>query len=235
MSELTPEPPEDPDVALAGEYVLRLLGPDETAACAAREARDPAFAALCASWRTDFAAFDGAYTEAAPPAALERRVMGRLFGGETSEPTGLARLWRSAGLWRAVAVAAVVAAVVLGRPAMQPPVPGEAPARLVTALASSQDSDFAFLAVYEPLASVLNISRTSGTVAPDQDLQLWVVEDSGPVSLGVLPRGTLARVPLEREQAARLAPGSTLAISVEPLGGSAQPTRVVATGAVSEI
>ena len=56
-----------------------------------------------------------------------------------------------------------------------------------------------------------------------------------PVSLGVLPDGPLARVPLPRELAARLGPGTTLAVSEEPPGGSPTPTRVVAAGAISAL
>ena len=41
------ETPEERDAALAGEYVLRLLPHEEAAACAAREATDPRFAARC--------------------------------------------------------------------------------------------------------------------------------------------------------------------------------------------
>ena len=43
--------PEDPDGALAAEYVLRLLDPAEEAACAARVAREPAFAAEVGRWQ----------------------------------------------------------------------------------------------------------------------------------------------------------------------------------------
>lgn len=234
MSEplLPPDLPDDPDSALAGEYVLRLLGPEETAACAEREARDADFAARVAAWRADLEAFDGAFTPRVPPADLGKRITERVFG---AEPSGFARLWRNAGLWRAVAAAAVIAAVVLGRPVVPPPVPGEGPARLVSALASQGDSDVALLAIWEPQASVLAINRTGGAAAPGQALQLWVVEDNTPVSLGMLPDGPLARVAVPREIAARLGPGSTLAVSEEPPGGSPTPTRVVAAGAISAL
>ena len=105
------ETPEERDAALAGEYVLRLLPPEEAAACAAREATDPRFAAQVAVWRADLEGLDGAFAEAAPPAGLERRIEARLFG---REPSGLARLWASVGLWRAVAAAAVLAALWVG-------------------------------------------------------------------------------------------------------------------------
>ena len=228
--------PRDPDAALAGEYVLRLLGPDETAACAAREARDPRFAALVAAWRADLEDLNGAYAEDPPPTALERRITERLFG---ARPSALARLWQSAWLWRAVAAAAIVAALWLGPLAPTPVAPPGLPqARLVSALASV-DSDVALVAVLEPEAAVLNVSRTSGAAAPGRSLELWIVQGAAPpVSLGVLPEGRLARVSLTREQAAAFGPDTTLAVSDEPAGGS--PTGVatgpvVAAGPVSEL
>jgi anti-sigma-K factor RskA len=235
MSDPGPELPEDPDTALAAEYVLRLLGPDDTAACAARAARDPAFAALVADWRAEFEALDVAFPEVAPPRRLGRRIEERLWG---RRPSLLARLWGSAGLWRAVAAAAVVAAVWLGTLVPPPQVPGEPQARLISALAS-QNSDVSLLAELEPEAAVLNINRTSGAPAAGRSLELWMIQgDEAPVSLGVLPEATRARVPLTREQAARIGPGTTLAITDEPAGGS--PTGVpslppVAAGPVTEL
>ena len=223
------------DSALAGEYVLRLLAPAEAAACAEREARDPAFAARVAAWRADFEALDGAFAPVAPPAGLEARIRARLFARGAAAPSGLARLWRSAGLWRGVAAAAVVAAVVLGRPVVPPPVPGEGPARLVSALAQQGDSGVALVAIWEPQASVLNINRTGGAPAPGRVLQLWVAQDGAPVSLGVLPDQPLARVVVPREIGARIGAGSLLEVSEEPLGGSPTPTRLVAAGTVSEL
>jgi anti-sigma-K factor RskA len=237
VSDPGPELPEEADAALAAEYVLRLLGPEEAAACAAREARDPDFAALVARWRADFEALDAAYAEVAPPAALGRRIEARLFG---RPPSALARLWGSVGLWRAVAAAAVLAAIYLG--ALAPPGPGPAPegeARLISALASSPGSDVSLLAALEPQAAVLNINRTSGEAPQGRSLELWAIpEGEAPLSLGVLPDTPRARIPLTRELAARIGPGTTLAISDEPAGGSptGAPTgAVLAAGPVSEI
>ena len=228
--------PEDRDMALAGEYVLRLLAPDETAECAAREARDPGFAAMVATWRDDLEALDEAYAEVPPPSGLFGRIETRLFA---AQPSMFGRLWRSAGLWRAVATAAVVAAVWFGALAPRPtaPPPGVPPAMLVSALASV-NSDVGLLAVFEPQAAVLNINRTSGAPAAGRSFELWLIEGGQPpVSLGVLPDTPLARVPVSSDLAARLTPGAQLAVSNEPAGGSptGQPTEVVAVGEVAEI
>ena len=226
--------PDDPDAALAGEYVLRLLGPEETAACAAREARDPAFAALVAAWRRDLEPLDAAYAEAAPPAGLERRITERLFG---APPSPFARLWESVGLWRAVAAAAVVAAVWLAVPAVRGP--GEAPARLVSALAAQGGSDVTLVAVLEPAAAVLSINRTSGAAPQGRALELWAIEGTNPpVSLGVLPDAPLARVALPPDLVARLGPGAVLAVTEEAPGGSptGAPTGApVAAGTLSDV
>jgi anti-sigma-K factor RskA len=232
----TPDLPEDPDAALAGEYVLRLLAPEEAAACAAREARDPRFAALVAAWRADLEPLDAAYAETTPPPGLEQRITARLFG---APPSRLARLWSSAGLWRAATATAAVAALWFAVSAPPAPSPGEPQARLVSALASAEGSDVTLLAVLEPQAAVLSINRTSGAAPPGGSLELWMIEGGNPpVSLGVLPDTPLARVPLPRELADRIGPGTTLAVSSEPLGGSTTgaPTGpVLAAGPVADI
>ncbi|MDL2345690.1 anti-sigma factor, partial [Deinococcus sp. MIMF12] len=54
----------------------------------------------------------------------------------------------------------------------------------------------------------------SRTLPPERTYQLWQIQDGTPVSLGVFERGLLVT----------LSPGATVAVSVEPPGGSPQPT-----------
>ena len=236
MSEplLPPDLPDDRDSALAGEYVLRLLGPEETAACAEREARDADFAARVAAWRADLEAFDGAFTPRVPPAELEKRITERVFG---AEPSGFARLWRNAGLWRGVAAAAVIAAVVLGWP-----VAAAAGARRSVRRGWSRRWRRRATAMWrcwrsaEPQASVLKINRTGGAAAPGQALQLWVIEDNAtPVSLGMLPDGPLARVAVPREIAGAARAGQHARGQRGAARRVADPDRVVAAGAISAL
>lgn len=54
----------------------------------------------------------------------------------------------------------------------------------------------------------------------DQDYQLWVIDDGGPTSAGIVEaRGGLASTELDQ-----VPDGAVLAMTVEPAGGSAQPT-----------
>jgi anti-sigma-K factor RskA len=61
--------------------------------------------------------------------------------------------------------------------------------------------------------------------APDQALQLWTIRDGGkPVSAGVLPAGQASAI----EVVDGLPGTDVFAVSLEPAGGSAAPTRVLA-------
>jgi anti-sigma-K factor RskA len=226
------EPPGDPDSALAAEYVLRLLDPAETAACADREARDAGFAALVRDWRSEFEALDAEFAAAAPTAGLQRRIEARLFG---PEPSLLARLWRSTGLWRALATTAALAAIWLAvlRPTPEAPAPG-----LIAAL-EPLGTDVRFLAYADPATGIVNVARVSGEPAEGRDFELWLipVEGAAPRSLGVLPASFPARVALDRETAALLGPDGALAVSSEPDGGSTTgaPGDVLAVGALDAI
>ena len=64
----------------------------------------------------------------------------------------------------------------------------------------------------------------------ENDYQLWILRDDGvPVSLGLLPQSGERSLPLDDTALAALQRGSTLAVSLEPLGGSPEP---VPTGPV---
>ena len=222
----------DGDAALAGEYVLRLLEPEAAAECAGRVARDPEFAALVAGWQSDLSGFDADFVAVAPPPALRTRIEDRLFGRASSP---LARLWASAGLWRGVAAAALVAAAYFSWPIVER---GPVPGHFISSVAAV-DSNVGLLAYFDPQSAVLEVSRVSGAAAPGRALELWVIPESGaaPVSLGVLPGAARARVAVPRALAAKMGAGSILAVSDEAPGGSTTgvPGTVLAAGPIAEI
>jgi anti-sigma-K factor RskA len=223
--------PDDPDAALAAEYVLRLLDPAEEAACAARIERDPAFAAEVARWQDDLSALDGEFGTAAPPPGLARRVEERLFG---RQPGLLARLWSSAGLWRAVAAAAVVAAVVFGRPAPEVGAP-----ELVATVAPTV-GDVQLVALLDRDAGLIRFTRLAGEAPPGRSLELWLLPEgaTAPASLGVVPSEARFAVAIPTGLAPQVGPGTAILVSSEQAGGSptGQPQGdVLAQGAVSEL
>lgn len=60
---------------------------------------------------------------------------------------------------------------------------------------------------------------------PVNDYELWALTDAGvPVSLGLLPQSGRATAPLDDAAIAALATSSTLAVSLEPPGGSPEAT-----------
>jgi anti-sigma-K factor RskA len=67
--------------------------------------------------------------------------------------------------------------------------------------------------------------------ARELDAELWLIGDAGPVSLGVIPKVGDARQALPA--GLPLAAGRTVAVSLEPIGGSktGQPTGPVVTTA----
>lgn len=218
----------DDDRALAGEYVLGVLPPDEARAAAARVAADPDFAALVAAWQADLAALADEVDPVTPPARVWRATERRLFGPPR-------RRWF---LWAApVALAAALAAAVLLSPDLFPrgPEPPLAPA--YRAEIASETGTLSLAAAYDADTGALYVEREQGAAAPGRALQLWIIAgDDAPVSLGVLPEDPVIAVEIAPDLRADLA-GATLAVSDEPEGGSptGQPTgAVLAVGTLTE-
>ncbi|HMQ58134.1 MAG TPA: anti-sigma factor [Rhizobiaceae bacterium] len=228
--------PETGDDALAAEYVLGVLPFAERAAAAARVEVDPAFARRVAGWERRLSPFDDETAPVAPPPALKSALDRRLFG-EAQKPAGW---WRSLALWRPLAIASLAACALLAgmlanEIATRPP---ESVARLVVQL-EAPDSPVKMLALFEPGSSAVRLSAVSGTPDSGRDFELWLIEgDNPPASLGVLPPSGAATLDIPESLQASFAAGATLAISVEPAGGSptGQPTGpVVAAGQLRAI
>lgn len=205
------EPEDDLDI-LAGEWVLGTLNGPERAALAERLADDPDMAARVAYWEERLAPLLAGIEPVAPPAtlwpAIERAI------GTPARPSGL---WNLLGFWRglglaATAAAAVMAGLLLTRPVPVPP----APAPL--AVLADETRQATWLARVEP-EGVLSVSPLRRVDLPaDRAFELWLITgaQAAPQSLGLVPvAGRSIRMPVDR-----LAPGMTLAVSLEPQQGS---------------
>jgi anti-sigma-K factor RskA len=234
-------PDEGGDDTVAAEYVLGVLPADERREAARRIDGEPAFARLVDRWEVHFAPLAAAYAEVEVPAGVKIAVDRRLFSSGTALGQQAAPgpgLLSSLGFWRGLAAAALAAlALYIALPFLNPP--AEAPREMLVASLAADGSDVRYLAVYDERTNDIGLSRVAGEPAQGSDFELWMIEgQQAPVSLGVIPDGASARLPVSDQLRARMISGVVFAISVEPAGGSptGQPTGpVVAAGDLKSI
>jgi anti-sigma-K factor RskA len=135
-------------------------------------------------------------------------------------PSWWQNLWAAPAFWRGAAAAMAVVAVLavgIGWQISQRQ-PGEAN---VVAVLNNAQSMPALLVSWDAGARQLLVRRLDDLALPGQQvLQLWALPEGGkPRSLGVIGRGPTARLALAQFPAAV----PTLAVSVEPPGGSPNP------------
>jgi len=206
--------------ALAREYVLGTLH----ARARARFARVlmasiPARRAVLA-WERSLQPLALAVPAAAPPAHVWPRIAAAV-GARRERPT------RGVGWWQALAAGLAVIAVLLAVNFVRPP---EQPQ--YTAIVADQQTGPVWL--LQGFASELRVSTLNARPVPaGSSYELWVVPGNGapPVSLGLIPGVGNAVLPLSAAQLGVLAQSMTLAVSLEPAGGSPNgvPTTVIFT------
>ena len=93
-----------------------------------------------------------------------------------------------------------------------------------------QDEDHAALWRISVLDEGLDVRHIAADApGPNQDYELWLLTDDGPVSLGLLPQTGERRLSLPEALLRQVQTGGAVAVSVEPEGGSPEP---VPTGPV---
>jgi anti-sigma-K factor RskA len=192
------------------------------------------------AWQLQLSPLDDQTPTVAPPVAVWQQIAAEIA---PVKPVVAAPakpgLWHSLALWRGLAFAGTAAAAIavaqIGGP---PPAPGAPPQMLVAALADA-DGKPLLSAAYDPLRGAVVLTPATQRDDAGKSPELWVIEgDKPPRSLGVIDiHGPNAHA-ISSKRLAGLAPGSVLAISIEPLGGSptGQPTGpVVATGKLTPV
>lgn len=211
---------EDDDM-LAAELAFGLLDADEEAAARARIAAEPAFAARLARW-VELAAALFAGDEEPPRPSLWREIDGRLPGNDDTPADGsLAARWRAASIALGV-IATVLGALALHPGAPPPPAPAPVQERVSAPLIAVLRADGAAATVaigFDPGSNRLTLAADA-LDARAGSAELWAIPATGtPQSLGLVD----ADAPTWRVSpaAARLVtPGVTLAVTLEPRGGS---------------
>jgi len=216
---------------LAAEYALGTLRGRARRRLERWMREDAALARAVAEWETRLAPLAHAIPAVTPPARLWRAILDRL------PPAPQAGLWDNLAFWRGLGLAAsgaaavLVAAVALLSP--QPPVP--APAPVVLKVPSTDMAEVYLAVLSDPKTNKPLLLVTAGrhadqmqvrTLDPSirvsgKDLELWALPAGGvPTSLGVVGDAERSMVKLASAADQSLANVPTLAISLEPKGGS---------------
>lgn len=225
------------DEVLAGEYVLGVLSVEARRRVESRIATDRAFARIVQRWESDLSSFNDDYQPVAPPARVLAEIQTRLFGPEQVRAPGL---WNSAVFWRWTSTATSAVAVVavlfgsglfnLNRTAATPP---------LVAKLSGPNSQVDLLASYDRQSGRLQVVPVAAGPARNKSLELWIVPSSGnPLSLGIMPSDFDGEMVIPTDMRSRIGEGATLAVTLEPFGGSPSglPTGpVVASGSTQSL
>lgn len=265
MSEsgLMPDGPEDvglpdgSDAALALDFALGSLDGAAVREADLRLRRDPDFARDVARWQADLAPLADTVVPVAPPPVVWAAIERDLFRTSTTAaamPAPSHALQGALGLWRrlafgASAVAAVALALLVLRPAPQPvivhvPIRVPVAAPLGGLLAASMASPAGGKAVlvtatYDPARGTVILTPAAADASKGRSPELWlIVGKEPPRSLGLIDFKGAQAHPIPAALRARFGEGVTLAISLEPAGGSptGAPTGpVVAAGQLAAI
>jgi anti-sigma-K factor RskA len=222
----------DGDAPIAAEYVLGVLSAAERRAVQARLASEPALRAEIEYWEQRL----GPLAAELQPREASPQVWAKI---EAFIATDRRRgtVWQNLPFWRwaAIGSAAIAAASLAAVVYLAPIQPATAP--LVAKLESSGGSA-GFLVAIDPGGSLTVVPAAASDV--DQHaLELWLIAPGEqPRSLGLIEATHPVRVRLPAGLVERLAPQSTLAVSLEPPGGSPTglPTGpVVASGKLTKL
>ena len=217
---------DDDDELLAAELAFGLLAEAERVMAEQRAERDEAFAAGLRRWRDYAVSLATDNGSVSPPTAVWSQIEARL-PDRAADWRGRRATLRKRPIIAALAAAAAVFAigVAVGERLASPPPVAASPTPLVAVLNGSENAAVLTVTVDAPSNRII--------VAPSRlrvgahSAQLWAIPASGkPVSLGLVVTSRPAVLNLLSTNRAALRPGASIAVSVEPTGGSptGQPT-----------
>lgn len=228
---------------LAAEYAIGLLAGEELRQARSLAGSDPAFAAEVARWSGQLAPLLDEATPVDPPAHLFAAIRDHIAQPERPEAaSNVVQLRRRLTVWRgfalgAGAMAASLALVLVTRPqpVERPTVQRPVAAPPLVASLQAEDSDARLVATWDAADRSLIVAAAGGVdPEPGRSHELWVIPADGtPRSIALLPAAAPLHLRVSEAMAQQLTAGVTLAVSVEPSGGSptGQPTgQVIAAG-----
>lgn len=196
--------------ALAGDYVIGLMAPAARRRFERLLADDPALREEVARWQRTLAGLGESLPQVPVPNHVWRAIVARIEPPQLRVPTPRPARRR----WQLAALAASLAlALGLGL-ALMPESP-----RYGATLAATDAAPALQVRAYRDHLRLEPLQLAG--MANDRSLELWAIAADGvPVSLGLVPTLGHSDVPLNARQRALLGGSVTLAVSLEPKGGS---------------
>jgi anti-sigma-K factor RskA len=226
----------DPLDAIAGEYVLGTLDYGERVAVDQRRRVDPALDAAIDAWEARFAPLGELGREIAPPAELFAAITERLNGSAAPIVAALdtsvrpsaeiitlkarVRRWQIGTVVTGL-IAASLAAVIVLKPQMLLPFAKPDQTQYVAVLQKDAVSP-AFVVSVDLTTKQLTVREVSADKLAGKSYELWLVNANlaQPKSLGVVHDTGFTRGVTLAAYSPETVESSTLAVSLEPEGGS---------------
>ena len=227
---------------LAAEYALGILEDEELVEARGLVASDADFAREVDEWSERIAPLFDEAGEEAPPEVLWQRVKAEIDrdrGGDIVDLRKRIGWWK--GMTAAASAIAASLALVVAFDATRPPPPVEtpAPSEMMVATLMSQAKARLMSAAWKPSEKRLMVMPGDMPIEPGRSHELWIIPADGkPRSLGLVSGDGPHRMAVEEAMAPMFAEAATLAISVEPEGGSpgdAPTGPVIASGTLAKV
>jgi anti-sigma-K factor RskA len=242
------KPAQTADQQLAMELALGALPRAERQAAMLRLRSDQAFRADVERWQALLSPLDDETAPELPPSNVWQGVLAEIAPTPTPQraaPAARTGLWNNLSLWRGLGLAGpalAALALMVANPAAPPalvPASVTAPPALLSASLADATGKPLLAATFDPLRGTVVLTPATSRSDTGKVPELWVIEgDASPRSLGVIAINAPNAHAISSQRISGLQPGSVLAISIEPIGGSPTglPTGpVVATGTLSAV
>jgi anti-sigma-K factor RskA len=235
MSEDDTIDPADSGKVLAAEYVLGVLSAAERREVERRLTQEPALDLEVAFWEERLGGLADAVAPVVPPDVAWSRIEA-VIAPPAPRP---ASVWQSLAFWRSFAIgsATLAAASIAGLVYIGLVPTARAPLMATLSGSAGQPN---FVAAITATGNSLTIVPASLLTTDPRAIELWLIPagETRPRSLGLVQPGQPIKLEIPPDLAGRLTPDATLAVSLEPPGGSptGQPTGpVIAHGKLTNL
>ena len=197
------------DAILAAEYVLGLVDSQTRQQLDKRLNDDDAFARQVLHWQKAFSGMDALTPDSVPSPEIWQKIA-RKVKHDTTPPTSL-----RPATWLGWSLAAALAGVLIFTSVRKPET---VPVMQPVAILNGTQSDAQFVVSLDKSTRLIQVSALNVVLPEAKNLQLWLIKGhEPPQALGLITQPGRNEFQLE---AGALDNQTTLAVSLEPIGGS---------------